>query len=546
MPLDDRGTTVSLAKVPADPRADDRADDANADEVEAEVADAIADASPSHGAESGTSPDELDGSSAHGVDSRWARRVLVLAVAIWVWHFGRLVALRIRRFGAYDFDMGFLDQAVWLLARGRHFMTVRGLPVFGHHNNLALYLFAPLSWVGLATPTILSNIQTLSLGLCTIPLYLLARHRLGNPWLAVPLALAFLAHPSTQWVTWELFHPEVMAMLPLMFAYYFSVTKNWRWFTISVIATIIWKEDLALAIFVLGAIVALRGDRRRGLAVAGAAVVWFAVSTRLVIPAFDGAEGSEPFYVNLYGDLGNSTTEIATNVLTDPELVWQHWQDSDAGHYVADVASPYGYLSFGSPAVLLGVPQGVMNTLAIHDFIYDDQYHYVAMPLVGVTIGMIETIGLLARRRRQFAPFLVAVVVGCAMLNTGLRGTSALSKDYESGIWPLAHNPRQIFAEAGLDLVPDDVAVSATYQYVPHLTHRPEIYTFPNPWRELNWGVSGEHQRDPATIEYLALDMTSLGTPELELLESLIASGEFRVLFDRESVLIAVREGIGV
>ena len=32
----------------------------------------------------------------------------------------------------------------------------------------------------------------------------------------------------------------------------------------------------------------------------------------------------------------------------------------------------------------------------------------------------------------------------------------------------------------------------------PHLAHRDEIYDFPVPWRNVNWGVDGEHLADPA------------------------------------------------
>ncbi len=529
-PLDEsveQGAAASALMVdaPVDPDSPDGPGDHDADH------------SGDDGAEDGA-----DDGAAPTMPDRGAKLVLGIGTALWVWHFGTLVSRRINRFRAFDFDMGIYTQAVWLLAHGQHFMTVRGLPVLAHHFNLALYVFVPFSWLGVASPTLLSNAQTLSVGLCTIPLYLLARHRLGNPWLAVPVALVFLAHPSTQWVTWELFHPDVMAILPMMFAYYFSVKRNWRWFTVSVIAAMLWKEDVALAVVVLGLIIAIRGDRRRGFVVAGSAIVWFLLATRVFIPAFY----DEPFYVHFFGDLGSSTSEIATNVLTDPSLVWDHWQNADAKNYVADVAAPYGYLSFGSPAVLMGLPQGVLNTLAVHNFVYDERYHYVAMPLTAATIGMIETLGLLYRKRRRVVPFAVAFVVGCAMLNMGLRGTSIVSVDYDSGIWPLQPESRQVFIEAAFDLVPDDAAVSATYQYVPPLAQRAEIYTFPNPWQQVNWAVDGENPRSPDGIEYLVLDLGIMGVEDTSFFESLIGSGEFRVLYDRESVVVAVREGIGV
>ena len=55
------------------------------------------------------------------------RVVLFLAMAVFTIVFGRLVVLRHQRFGTFDFDLGIYDQAVWLLAHGHGFDTVRGL-----------------------------------------------------------------------------------------------------------------------------------------------------------------------------------------------------------------------------------------------------------------------------------------------------------------------------------------------------------------------------------------------------------------------------------
>ena len=51
-----------------------------------------------------------------------------------------------------------MRRAVWLLARGQDFITVRGLPVFGHHASFGLLLFAPASWLG-AGPNVLNVVQ---------------------------------------------------------------------------------------------------------------------------------------------------------------------------------------------------------------------------------------------------------------------------------------------------------------------------------------------------------------------------------------------------
>ncbi len=471
-------------------------------------------------------------------DDRLAVGVLVIGIGAWVTGFSMLVSDRIDRFSAFDFDMGIYDQGVWLLARGRMFSTVRGLPILGHHVNLNLLLFAPFSWLGLASPTFLSVVQAVSLGVGAVPVFLLARHRLGHPWLAVALAFAYLAHPSLQWMTWELFHPDAMAITPLLFAYYLAVVRRWRWFAVAVVYALGWKEDVALFVVLLGLLLALRGERRIGLGTAGAAAVWFVVATRVIIPALHDAG---PFYADFYGDLGDSTTEIAVNVVRHPDRTWEHLENANGLRYVGDVFAPYGYTSFLAPlVVLMGLPQGLINLLSVQSFTHSYRYHYVAIPVVVATLAMVEGVGLVRRWRVGLATFLVAVVCSCAMLATAQRGTSAFSQDYEK-VWPLQADGRQGAKEGALAAVPDGADVSATYQLVPRLTHRAEIYTFPNPWRLLNWAVRGEGQRDPDRVDVLAIDRNVLGERDLELVTCLLASGVFRAVYDEQAVVVAER-----
>ena len=94
-----------------------------------------------------------------------------------------------------------------------------------------------------------------------------------------------------------------------------------------------------------------------------------------------------------------------------------------------------------------------------------------------------------------------------------------------------------------LTLVPDDAAVTATYSLLPHLSHREQIYDWPNPWIEAYWGNDdGYRLPDPSRIEYLVLDLQTVGTDKLGLVDELTEpGGEFEVLFEQSDVLVARR-----
>src|SRR5262245_48250739 len=148
--------------------------------------------------------------------------VLGLGIAVWVATFSVLVYLKHDRFASVDFDMGIHDQSVWLLAHFRGFLTVRGLQVFGHHATPGYALFVPFYWIG-AGPHFLNITQVVVAGLGAVPVFLLARYRTGRAWIGTALGIAFLLHPALQYFMSELFHPEVIAITPLLCAYYCSV-----------------------------------------------------------------------------------------------------------------------------------------------------------------------------------------------------------------------------------------------------------------------------------------------------------------------------------
>ena len=166
--------------------------------------------------------------------------------------FGRLIWQRHGRFATFDFDLGHHDQAIWLLSQGKGFITVSGMPVFGHHMTLAYFAVVPLYWLG-GGPQLLDLLQTAALGLSAVPIFLYARDRLGNSWQALAIGVAWgCSTPPCQWLCWEAGHPETMAIPFLLTAYLLATRRQWRWYWVALVAALSWKEDVAIAVAILG------------------------------------------------------------------------------------------------------------------------------------------------------------------------------------------------------------------------------------------------------------------------------------------------------
>jgi uncharacterized membrane protein len=466
--------------------------------------------------------------------------LLAGAVTVWAVIFGTLVVWRHNRFGTFDHDLGIWDQAAWLLARGESFITVRGLNVFGFHASPALYLFAPLYWLG-AGSNVLNLAMVGSVGLGAVVMFRIGRHHLADDWFALVLAVAFLVNYAAQWMMWETFHPEVIAIAPLLLAYLAAVQGRWRAYAVWLVLAVAWKEDVALAALMLGVVLAVRGrrvvgqwaatrnrqplppgpagTRLAGLITIAAAIAWFLIATRLLIPAFSSGGN---FTEALFGDLGSTPGDMARTALTQPEIVGEHFALSKPEEYVGQLTASFGFASWLSPLALLpGLPQLLINTLAIYDFFWTTRVHYAAMPLFATAVAAVEGVA------RVFRPGLRRALIGAVAVGAFFTavswGISPASPSFKEGFWPLnpvAEREAQL-REAISGPGPDD-AVSAVYNLVPHLSHRSAIYTFPNPWVPSNWGVAGENRPDPGTVDWLIIDPSSLEDQERRTLLSIL------------------------
>ncbi len=469
--------------------------------------------------------------------------VLGIAIVLWIAVFGVLVWRRQVLYGTIDFDLGIHDQSIWQLSRGHWFTTVRGLPIFGHHATFGYFLLVPFYWLG-AGPQFINLFQVVVLALGAIPIYLLARDRLTNPWAALIPALVWLLQPAVQWFAWETFHPEVIAIVAVLCAYLAAERNRVGWYWVFVFLAIIWKEDLALLFIGLGLLYLLRRRWRLGGATIAVGAIWFAAFAMVMVPHL---AGGETVYGPLYGTLGDSPSQVARTAVTDPGAVASRLKTNGAGSYAVQLLAPMAFTPLAAPGLLLlGVPQAVVNLLSTANFTWDVRYHYAALPVVALALGMVEGIALLDRRfRRRAGPRWVAlgVTLACALFATHAWGPSPVSVRYHDGYWP---DTRYDYGTAAKDravaAIPSGAAASADYNLVPHLAHRPIIYTFPNPWISVNYGTSGNTAHgNAADVDWIAVNTYVLDAPSQALLSELIGRGEFVVDSVDDGVTVAHR-----
>jgi uncharacterized membrane protein len=485
---------------------------------------------------------EPDPPRVHGVDGLLPECVLTLLVGLWSYEFIRLPMLRYDRFGTFGFDLGIYDQGTWLLSRFKDpFVTIRGLELFGHHANVFLLLLVPFYWLG-AGPIFLLVVQVLAQASGAIAVYLLARDLLKSKWAGVALAAALLLNPTYQWLTWEFFHPDAVAVGPLLFAYWAARNKHWRSFAIAAFLAVICKEDLALAVALLGIVIAFRGDRQRGAVVAIASTAYFFFATRVLIP---WQNGIGPFYDNFFGDLGNSPTKVVFNSVRHPTTTWNLARRHDRKTWYFNMLAPWAFVAVLDLRVL-AVAAGAIFINVVSSFPYtrDYRFHYSSIVVAACSVATVEAIAWISKRAKErlaTQASMVSVVLVAAVIASYMLGCASYSRHYRDGTWPLSNDPRVALKIDAVRSIPAQASASVAYNFDTHMTHRVGIYEFPVPWCNVNWGVQGEHLKDPATVQYLVLDRQLIDSDRDKALLSDLLSGEFSVVSETQDILVAKR-----
>lgn len=492
--------------------------------------------------------DELIGGDGAGAATRvgeWVRQqdpvswVLAGAILVWSLVFVYLGWIRHTRYGTFAFDLGIYDQGTYLLSRLEEpFVTVRGLHLFGHHANFILVLFAPFYRLGIGGPIFLLVVQVAAQASGAVAIYLLAKERLADRWLAVVLGVVLLLHPSFQLQVLHFFHPDSLAIGPVLFAYWAARTERWRWFTVAAILAVACKEDVALVMAVLGGLVFVRGNRRVGVTTVACSIGYYLLATRILMPEFLG--GLKPFYDSFFGEFGESPGEVARNVIANPSQAFNVATESDRLSYYRMMFAPVVFLPLAAlPTLLVAAPMMLVIALTTWPYAREIQYHYSSLVLAGVILATVEGIASVTQNRGT-RRFLVGLVAATSLAATVAWGASPISTKYRSGIWPLEREARVDTKEAAASLIPEGASVSAMYYFVPQLSHRERIYVFPVPWKPSNWAVTGENLHDPAEVDWLVLDQRLLSEDD-EALASRLLGDEFIVRFDQDAIVVAER-----
>ncbi len=415
--------------------------------------------------------------------------------AVWAGLFSYLSVRRHDAFWTGRFDLGNMVQAVWSTAQGRPLETTdiagEQFVRLGAHVDPILVLFTPLAWTG-ALPQALLVAQAVIVAAGALPAYWLGRRWLGHDGLAVAAAAVYLLYPPLQWATLTEFHPVTLAAPLLLFCIWAAEERRYGVLTTCAVLAALTKEEVGLALAMLGLWMVVRGrGRRYGAALAAVSLAWVALAVTVIIPRFNDGRGSA--FVDRYATLGDDGGGVARTLLTRPWEAAELLASYDRLSYLVALLAPLAFLSLAAPLLAAGaLPEVLINTLSDWFPQYSIEFQYVAVIVPFVVAAAI--LGLARLRRRDRPEWLaralerdravagawIAVVLVSGVVLGPLPwwgAVPAIGSDERVEQYRLGDHARA--AARAVALIPDGVPVSAGNLPGAHLSERERILTFP-------------------------------------------------------------------
>jgi len=423
--------------------------------------------------------------------------------------------LRYQSFDFFDWDLALAANDLWLLSHGETLSPLRQMPVWGAHAHGIAFLLAPLYRL-LPSPLLLLGLKGLAAGL-TLPLLVrITQEQLGDRRLTICIAIGFFLYPAFSHALFHEFNYEALAALPLLAMIGGLLSGRFRWFLLGSAGALLLKENLALAVLLLGGAGSWlhrgRGGAWRWGVVGAAAAGWLALYLAWIAP---GARGTaEAVHWSYYGRLGGTPPEVLAGLL-NPAATWAALQKPGVPFWLWQLFAPTGGLVlFGIPGLLPAIPFLLIQLHADTIRMQSIYFHYGAVWTPFVFLAVILGVKTLQSRLRdsiQAGRLIGSWLLFCALLTQISWGPLARLAADPNHLIPDASDRRR----AGwIAQIPSEASVYGSHRYLSHLTNRPRLYG-PHAQAEI-----------PADAAYMLLDLEdpiapTRMDPELETADAL-------------------------
>ena len=398
-------------------------------------------------------------------------------------------------------DLSLFDRVIWNASKGRFSFTLfdsSPCSLLGRHFSPIVF-FLSLFYLLWEDPRMLLVIQSLVLALPALIIYRLAKEKLKNEFIALSFSAAYLLSPLLQWGNVSDFHQSAFAPLFILLVFYFLQKRKFAKYALFLGLLLLCKEDTTFYAFTFGFYAFFfQKERKVGLLTMLISILWGITVFRIVIPYFRGDLGQNYWlaekFVQRYDWLGDRPLDFVKTIFFKPVYVFKNLFTAVRIRPIAHLFIPTMFLPLFSPSTfLLVLPPLFQNLLSNYywqkNLLAQYSFPVIAFIFIASIYGAYNLIyhksflKKISRDKKKFAISIYLLITG--FLVNHYFSPSPLAKKpnfyrvqkYDHfGHFQITEHAR--IGHKFLKLIPQDASVCAQDKFIPHLTHREDIYEF--------------------------------------------------------------------
>lgn len=382
-------------------------------------------------------------------------------------------------------DLGNMDQAVWRASQGDFTMRVSNFPngQIGSriviHANFIFWLLGPLYWIW-SDPQVLLILTSLACALAGLGLYFFARHHLGTSgWSFIP-PFAFWLSPLVHDANLFDFHVLTVAAAFLVWAVWAFETGRVRTAWILIVLAMTCQEDIPLMTFFLGVYFFLSGNRRRGINLMTASLLYMALFLGAAAAYFKNGQQILAEIGGRYYYLGRGPLEVLTSIFLHPGKVFTVIFRADHLRLPLYLLISGAAAGFGAwPMLLLALPSLAIAMLSATSWTtrVTGTYYWVICEAI-IVMACVLAAGKRMKKKPGAFPGELAYLGAATLVLSFLFSPVP----YGMGAW--MENYKLAAGHAALDeavrMIPENAEVCVQNNLGPYLSQRPLVRTYPS------------------------------------------------------------------
>ena len=385
------------------------------------------------------------------------------------------IVLRYKSHNGSTFDLGIFAQIY-------HYMAKTGLPLstlernvllshYAVHLSPILYLLLPLYMVFRSVEFLLI-IKPLIVFSGVFPIMLMCKKKKFRNLTTLIVSGLYLLYPALSAAMNFDFHENIFLPPLILWTLYFIKTDKWLPIIISVILTLMIKEDAALYIIFIGLYTLLYHKKRlKGVVISVMGISYFAIAVAIINSYGLGIMDTR--FEN-YFPLGQSgLLSVMRTLFTNPIYLITQIFTQEKVLFLILMFLPVMFICFyvrRISALLLLVPMVVINLMPAYIYQYNIGYQYVYGTGSLLLYLCVDNISNIPKRNNKPIVLTALLASLILMISTNL-GT------IQHNINSYIYNKDSIEATNRiLDIVPQDASVTASTYFTPYLSSRDIVY----------------------------------------------------------------------